>query len=72
MRTVAAKTQILEDAGYAFSFDRMIHLNRTARKAFSVEFVQDHSDAELEAHIEESPPPRVNGAFISTRSHPME
>jgi len=57
MRTVATKTQILEDAGYAFSFDRMIYLNRRARKAFSVAFVQDNSEAELEARIGDPAPP---------------
>jgi len=63
MRTVATKTQILEDAGYAFSFVRMVYLNRKARKAFSVEFVQDHTEAELEAPIGDSAPPAGEWRF---------
>jgi hypothetical protein len=45
------KKQILEDAGYAYSFDRLSYINREARKVFSIEFVQDHSEAELKACI---------------------
>lgn len=56
MLTVADKKQILEDAGYAYSFDRLSYINRDARKVFSIEFVQDHSEAELKARINESTP----------------
>ena len=63
MRTAAPKTQILEDAGYAYSFDRGIYINRSARKVFSVEFVEDHSDAELEARIREPWPPSGEWRF---------
>jgi hypothetical protein len=57
MPATATKKQILEDAGYAYSFDRMIYVNRNARKAFSVEFIEDHSEGELEARISEPGPP---------------
>jgi hypothetical protein len=57
MLTVADKKQILEDAGYAYSFDRLSYINRDARKVFSIEFVQDHSEAELKGRINESTPP---------------
>jgi hypothetical protein len=63
LRTVAGKQQILEDAGYAYSFDRAIYLNQKAGKAFSVEFVQDHSEDELQACIEEPAPPRGEWRF---------
>lgn len=56
MRTVATKKQILEDAGYAYSFDRSIYLNKNSRKVFSVEFIQDHGEAELESRINEPNP----------------
>jgi len=49
MRAVATKAQLLTDEGYLFNFDRVIYINRAARKVFSVEFVQDHDEAELEA-----------------------
>ncbi|MFZ0420133.1 MAG: hypothetical protein WAM04_18670 [Candidatus Sulfotelmatobacter sp.] len=57
MLTVEGKKQILEDAGYAYSFDRISYINRDARKVFSIEFVQDHSEAELKARINEPTPP---------------
>jgi hypothetical protein len=63
MRTIATKTQILEDAGYAYSLDRSIYVNRCDRKVFSVEFVQDHSEAELEERIKEPSPPSGEWRF---------
>jgi hypothetical protein len=53
MSIVGSKKQILEHAGYAYSFDRLSYINRDARKVFSVEFVQDHSEAQLRARISE-------------------
>jgi len=55
------KKQILEQAGYFYSFDRMIYVNRGARKVFSIEYVQDHDDADLEARINE--PTSHNGEW---------
>ncbi len=63
MRNVATKERILEDAGYAYSFDRSIYINRDARNVFSVEFVQDHSEAQLEARIKEPAPPAGEWRF---------
>ena len=66
MPATATKRQILGDAGYAYSFDRMIYLNRDARKAFSVEFVEDHSEGELEARIQVV---WVSREVVSQRQH---
>jgi len=49
------KQEILEGAGYKYSFDRELYFNRDAKKAFSVEFIEDHSDAELKRRIEQLP-----------------
>ena len=54
--TATRKQTILENAGYAYSFERMIYVNRDARKAFSVEFIDDHSEGELEDRINEPTP----------------
>jgi hypothetical protein len=56
MRTLATKAQVLEDAGYYFSFDRRMYLNRSARKGFSAEYVQDHGEARLEECIAKPAP----------------
>ncbi|MGD0569008.1 MAG: hypothetical protein ABSA78_11430 [Candidatus Sulfotelmatobacter sp.] len=54
MLTVAGKQQLLEEAGYAYSFDRLSYVNREARKIFSIEFVQDKPEAEIKARIDEA------------------
>ena len=56
MLITAAKTQLLEQAGYAYSFDRLSYINREAHKIFSVEFVQDHDEAEIRERINEATP----------------
>ena len=54
----ATKIQILEDAGFLYSFEREIYLNRKTRKVFSAVYVEDHNEAQLEADIAE---PRLSG-----------
>ena len=53
MTTLATKRQILEEAEYAYDFKRMTYVNRGAKKVFSVEFVEDHSEGELQRCISE-------------------
>ena len=54
MRLADAKSQILDDAGYVYSLDRMVYVNRQARKVFSEEFVDDHNEDELRRCIGET------------------
>jgi hypothetical protein len=63
MLIVEGKKQILEDAGYAYSFDRLSYINRGARKVFSIEFVQDNSEDKIRACIKEPPPPPGEWSF---------
>lgn len=53
MRRYATKDLILEEAGYSYNFDRAVYVNRHARKAFSIEFVEDHTDEQIQARIDE-------------------
>jgi hypothetical protein len=53
LTNVATKQQILEGAGYRYSFDREVYFNRQAKKAFSVEFIEDKPEEELRRRIEE-------------------
>jgi hypothetical protein len=53
MLTVADKKQLLEDSGYAYSFDRLSYINRDTRKVFSIEFVHDHDPDQLKKFIDE-------------------
>jgi hypothetical protein len=47
------KQDLLRQAEYAYNFDRMVYFNRKAKKAFSVEFVEDHDEDELKRLIRE-------------------
>lgn len=54
MRLVRSRKEpILRSLGYVYNFDRMVYLNRAARKAFSVEWLEDHTDEELRRALEE-------------------
>lgn len=53
MISLATKEQILQNAGYSYNFDRELYLNRKAKKAFSVEFVEDSSEEQLKDCLRE-------------------
>ena len=48
-----SKEPTLRSHGYVYNFDRMVYFNRAARKAFSVDWLEDHSDDELRRALEE-------------------
>jgi hypothetical protein len=47
------KTHLLDSAGYAYNFDRMMYINRKEKKAFSIEFIDDHPKEEIASKISE-------------------
>ena len=47
------KKDILREADYRYNFDRDIYFNRKAKKAFSLEFVDDKREEELVQRIQE-------------------
>jgi hypothetical protein len=47
------KSDILRRADYCYNFDRDLWVNPKAKKAFSVEFVDDKPEGEIVRHIEE-------------------
>ncbi len=53
MGELATKEQRLKNSGYSYDFDRELYLNRKLKKAFSVEFVEDRSEEEIEKAIQE-------------------
>jgi len=72
------KEPILKAARYVYNFDRMAYYNRGARKAFSIEWVEDHTEDELRRAVEEPndsdewqvyaeprPPQRVIDKFLA-------
>ena len=48
------KKNVLLEANYRYNFDRDIYFNRDAKKAFSLEFVDDKPVEELLRHMGES------------------
>jgi hypothetical protein len=47
------KKDILLGADYRYNFDRNIYFNRTAKKAFSLEFVDDKDEMVIRQSIQE-------------------
>jgi hypothetical protein len=47
------KKDLLKNAGYRYDFERMLYFNRHDRKAFSIEYVDDHNEDDLERRIRE-------------------
>jgi len=52
MPRLNTKVHLLEDAGYAYNFDRMMFINRAVKKAFSIEFIDDKPETELASLIQ--------------------
>ena len=48
------KIDILREADYRYNFDRDMYFNRTTKKAFSLEFVDDTTEEDLAKRIQES------------------
>ncbi len=57
------KTHLLDSAGYAYNFDRMMYINRHAKKAFSIEYIDDHPESVIVTRIHE-PKAVTIGIFI--------
>ena len=53
MTTLATKQHLLDSGGYSYNIDRQVYFNRSAKKIFSVKFIKDHDDIELERSINE-------------------
>lgn len=67
-RPAAKKERILESEGYKYNFDRQLYFNRQAKKAFSIEFIEDNPPDELERRIHEEPGQDWAFFFISPPS----
>jgi hypothetical protein len=54
MPSQTEKTHLLDEAGYVYNFDRMMYINRLAKKAFSREYIDDHAESVIASDIQES------------------
>jgi hypothetical protein len=64
------KSDILFEANYRYNFDRDLWINREAKKAFSIEFVDDKPAEEIRRLIEVST--NGNGWTFYFNSEPSE
>lgn len=53
LEEIQTKRHILLDSGYVYNFDRQVYFNRKTKKAFSIEFVEDHPPVVLQDCISE-------------------
>ena len=72
MTDLAAKEKILKDSGYSYNFDRELYLNKSLKKAFSVEFIEERSKTEIEELPRDKPGPTWQFFFISKPSTAVE
>ena len=52
LRPLDKKQHILDEAGFAYNFDRRVYFNRKTKKIFSVAFLEDRSDEEIKRLIQ--------------------
>jgi hypothetical protein len=52
MTELTDKADLLKRSGYRYHFERMIYRNRETKRAFSIEFVEDHSLQEIQNLLE--------------------
>jgi len=53
MTSLATKQNLLDAGGYVYNIDREVYFNRSAKKIFSVDFLEDHEGPEIEQSINE-------------------
>lgn len=51
MTELAEKEQLLKTAGYFYLPEREVYINRKTRKAFSVDYLEDHDAEEIARKI---------------------
>ncbi len=53
LTTLDAKQHILDEAGFAYNFDRRVYFNRKSKKIISVQYAQDAREDVLRHKIDE-------------------
>ena len=66
------KTHLLDRAGYVYNFERMMYINRQAKKAFSYEYIDDNPVSEIESKIQGPEQANVGDWNIYTSLHMPE
>jgi hypothetical protein len=69
MTDLTEKEELLENSGYRYHFERMMYFNRAVRRVFSLEFVEDHSQREIQKLLET---PATNGWVFHFNEPPSD
>ena len=71
-RTLDTKQHILDDAGFAYNFDRRVYFNRKSKKIISVQYAQDKDEKTLEGAILEETDGKEWKFYFSSGRQPPE
>jgi len=52
-RPLDTKQHILDEAGFAYNFDRRVYFNRKSKKIFSVAYLEERSEEEIKRLIQD-------------------
>ena len=72
MKTLDTKQNILDDAGFAYNFDRRVYFNRKSKKIFSVQFLEDHDENTIERAIREDTDGKKWKFYLNSGEPPEE
>lgn len=64
-RVAEGKLKVLHDGGYRYNFDRQLYFNRDTQKAFSVEFIEDHPEDEIQRLVRDESSGRGSQFFFN-------
>jgi hypothetical protein len=53
LRPMDAKQRILDEAGFAYNFDRRVYFNRKSKKIFSVAYLEDLPEEEIKRLVQD-------------------
>lgn len=71
------KGELLDKNGYRYNFDRLIYINRAAKKVFGIEAIEDNpiewlsakmaeqNNGDWQLYFNEAPPPSVVRDFLA-------
>lgn len=72
LATLDKKQRILDDAGFAYNFDRRVYFNRKSKKIISVQYAQDKDEKTLESAIGEETDGKEWKFYFSSGRQPPE
>jgi hypothetical protein len=72
LRTLDTKQNILDDAGFAYNFDRRVYFNRKSKKIISVQFAEDKDEKTLESAISEETDGKEWKFYLNSGEPPEE